>query len=149
MNILKFVSKSIVKRYLFYPLIIGFIMLKGLDVLSSFELGKYFIEKGPISILGDQFNVVLPYEYFKYYFAYAVGFSYGTISMFLPIHKLKLGIFSIILIYLKLWMCVMVFAAFAMMWIPVEMLLIAIGFLIVFKRKNPKKRIVAHSPIPA
>lgn len=147
MSVLKFISKSMVRRYLIYPLIIGFLMLKFLDILSAFELGKYFIENGPLVILGDQFNVTLPYEYFKYYFVYAVGFSYGTISIFLPIRKLGLGIFSIVLIYLKLWMCVMVFAAIAMLWIPIEILLISIGFLFVGKKKKSNKVVFNQSPI--
>lgn len=130
--------KMVMKRYVLYPVIIGFVLLKAMDVLSAFELGRHFIDNGPLNMLENHLNIALPYEVFKYYMAYAAGFSYGTISIIFSVHKMKLGVISLILFYMKAWASLLILAPMAMVWIPIELTILIIGGTFTFKRISGK-----------
>jgi len=116
-------SGQFLKRFIIYPAIIGFLTYGLLDGIAYFEIGRLFIDSGPLAILEETFNIPLPFEQVKYYYSYAVGFTYGTISVFLPIRKLRLGIIGLVLMYLQYGISLLMLAPFIMFWIPIELIL--------------------------
>lgn len=125
---LKFYKKSVLKRFIIYPAIIGFLSLYMLDFFTSTEYGKLFVESGPLATFQDSVGINLPFDIMKYYFAYSVGFAYGTISSVIPIRKMGLGIIGLVLMYLKYWMCLTIAGPIAMISIPLELMTIVIVF---------------------
>lgn len=146
MKVMKLYSKKFLKRFVVYPLIIGFITFQLLELMSSFGMGELFREFGPIAIMEQSINISLPFEKVKYFFVYAVGFSYGTMSSILPIHKLKLGMIGLVLMYLKFIMSMIFLAPFAMMWIPVELVLA--GTFFVLKKIVTRSRRIEYRQDP-
>lgn len=144
---MKLYLKIALKRFVVYPLIVGFITFHLLDLMSSFEIGELFREFGPIAIMEESLNISLPFDKVKYFYAYAVGFSYGTMSSLLPIHKLKLGMVGLVLMYLKLIMSMIFLSPIAMIWIPTELILIGTLFVLREIMKKMKENKYRQDPI--
>ncbi|MEK6190620.1 MAG: hypothetical protein N2A99_06490 [Carnobacterium alterfunditum] len=135
----KMYTGLLVKRFLVYPTIIGFITFHLLGLVDSMPIGELFREEGPIAIMEATLNVTMPFESVKFFYLYAVGFAYGTMSLILPVHKLKLGLIGMILMYLKLVLSMIAFAPIAMLWIPVELFFAGL-FLITRKMTSRTKK---------
>lgn len=114
------------KRFIIYPAIVGFLTYQLIDMLNGTSFGDLMYESGPLAVIEHATGIPMPFDTMKYYFAYAVGFSYGTMSAFMPLHKMKLGIIGLVLMFLKYWLCLTMFASVAMFWIPLEVVLVTV-----------------------
>lgn len=149
----KMYAKTFMKRFVIYPAVIGYLTLHLFDWMVVSEFGKMFLDSGPLAIIEKTFGLSLPFEKMKLFYAYAIGFSYGTMSVVLPIHKLGLGVIGLFMMYLKYVLTVFVVAPLAMAWLPVELLIA--GTVFVFskngkksiKRKKESKRMNRQQPI--
>lgn len=130
------------KRYVIYPAIVGFFTFQLLASLQGSAFGDLIYNSGPMAIIEEATGIPMPYDMMKYYFAYAVGFAYGSFSVIFPIHKMGLGILGLGLMLLKYWMCFTVFASMAMFWIPLELLVAGIVLSVgkIMKRKQGLKQ---------
>jgi len=139
---MKYIQMMIIKRYVIYPLILGFVSLKIMSMLYGTSFGDLLINSGPLAIIEEATGLSMPFDIMKYYFVYAVGFAYGTISILLPIHKMRLGIVGLFLMVLKYWLSFVALAAIAMFWIPLEILLSGVFFVVlkIVKRKALVKK---------
>lgn len=139
---MKFLKMMIIKRYVIYPAILGFVSLKIMSMLYGTAFGDLLINSGPLAIIEESTGLSMPFDVMKYYFVYAVGFAYGTMSILLPLHKMRLGIVGLFLMVLKYWLSFVALAAIAMFWIPIEILLGGIFFGVrkIMKRKALVKR---------
>lgn len=120
-------KKTFLKRFLVYPAFIGFIVIKLLEAIAGFEIGALFVELGPISFLQNELGFFsIPYSYLELFYAYAVGYAYGSISILFSIRKMKLGLVSLVFFYIKMIACMFVFSSISMLLIPLELSLVCI-----------------------
>lgn len=122
-------KRNSLKRFIVYPLIIGIMTNFVFELLSGFEYGRIFINDGPLSLFDDLTGITLDFEVFKYYLFYIIGYTYGSISTILPLHKMKLGVIGLVLMYIKYWACLVILSPFAMMIFPFELLFRGIRYL--------------------
>ncbi len=115
-------KKTFLKRFVIYPVFIGFFVIKMLEVMSGFEIGALFTDLGPISFLKNElYFLSIPYSYLEVIYAYSVGYAYGTISVFFSVRKMGIGLVSFVFFYIKMALCMFVFSSISMLLIPLEL----------------------------
>ncbi|MEK5105024.1 hypothetical protein MKX83_24085 [Cytobacillus sp. FSL M8-0252] len=141
------IRKIILQRYLLYPLIIGFFTYHVLNFIEVTEMKDIVHQYGMYSMIKNVTGIDLSFEEGKIIYCYVVGFAYGTISQFFKIHKMRIGLFTLVLFLLKYYMCFFMFGTLALFWIPLEISLFLLITLIILVFKNIRKRFKAFSPI--
>lgn len=136
----QFYLKSFVKRFVVYPVLVGLVSYYLFGFIQESYLGELFYELGPFASLEKSLGFTIPLFDVKFLYFYAVGFTYGTMSMFLPLHKLGLGMVGLILMYVKLFLSMFAFAPFAFVVAPVELTVVLIYLLIKMKKHVKVKK---------
>lgn len=141
------IKKMLFQRYILYPIIIGFVTYHVLGFVAVTPLKEAINQFGLYGMIDQTFGIELSYEEGKLIYSYVVGFAYGTVSQFIKIHKMKAGLFTIILALLKYYMCFYAFGTIAFFWIPIEVVLIVFISIIMKLLKKTKKVILINEGV--
>lgn len=111
------------KRFIVYPLIIGYIATFVFQLWNGLIDQEYTSEELQF-MLGDSYEFVMfaNNEYILKYAAYSIGFAYGTLSLLFPVRRIAgIGILGFILFYIKLIVSMFLIPV-AMIVAPIELI---------------------------
>ncbi|MCM3405472.1 hypothetical protein [Cytobacillus oceanisediminis] len=133
-------KKALFQRYILYPIIIGAFTYYVLLTLSDTSMKEAINQYGLYGMIDQILGIKISYEEGIWIYCYVVGFAYGTISQIFKIHKMKIRLATLVLAFLKYYMCFFMFGTLAFFWIPVEIILIGIGLLCYLSFKSFSKK---------
>ncbi|MCM3227537.1 hypothetical protein M3602_17710 [Terribacillus saccharophilus] len=129
-------KKYFFRQFLIYPLIVGFITYHVLDFISVTQWKDLVDTFGIYSVVEQFTGIRISFEQGQIAYSYLVGFAYGTLAPFTRI--LQVGILKPLVILVQYYMCLFLFSTIAIAVIPLEVIVLAIAFVVLksFQKKR-------------